>query len=70
MIVQSKKYPKNQQELTTQEWDNLKKLGLDKNFKVIDGGQVVTKKAMNFPETLEVEEIKTQPIKKTIKKSI
>ena len=72
MIVKSKK-TNIEQELSSEEWAAVVKIGLAKLFIVIDAGQSVKRKVMDFPEKLVVEEIKsdTKPIsKKPIKKSI
>lgn len=65
MIVKSKKTG-IEQEMSVDDWANCYKLGLQRNFIVIDSGQSVTKKELDFPETLEIEELKVaeKPISK------
>jgi hypothetical protein len=61
MIVENRK-TKEDYSLTSQEWDKLKELGLQKLYKVIDSGMKPEKKV------LTVQEIITKPAKPVIKK--
>lgn len=65
MIVKSKKTG-IEQEMSIDDWANCAALGLQRNFIVIEHGQQVAKKPFDFPETLEVKELKIadKPISK------
>lgn len=63
MIVQSIKTGL-EQELTTEQWEQLKAMGLQRKFRVLESGQSVKKQKMEFPDTLEVKEIKKTTKKK------
>jgi len=56
MIVKSKKTGL-EQELSIEEWENVKNCNLDRNFIVIDSQQSIKKKPMEFPEEMKIQEV-------------